>query len=187
MANVRYKEWTQESNKIFKNEGHRSFSRYGWFKDRMKAPAKVLEIGFNSGDALSYLADLGFECTGIELPRLAKLGSDPRIEYITQNMDSPNGEQLASLFNEEFDYVILGEVLQHLVFDENCLYAIWHYLKPNGKILLSTENRKIVRHALRYYDSSGLIKTLEVLQFKVEDFTLTEQPGYIWVCARKVI
>lgn len=181
----KYKEWIAESNTIFRNEGKRNFPRYQWFKDHMEPPGKILEIGFNSGEALSWYADLGFECTGVELPRLAAKGKDHRIRYFAKNMDSPNADELASFFKEEFDYVILGEVLQHLVFDENCLYAVWHYLKPGGKLLISTEGKNLVRHSLRYYDVRGLIRTLEVLQFELEDMTTRGQPGYIWLCVRK--
>ena len=184
---IKPEKWTEHSDKVFRNEGMRKFSRYQWFLDHMTPPADLLEIGFCSGDALSWYADMGFKCTGIDLPKNVEQATDSRIEYIIQNMDNCNGGELASMFFNKFDYVICAEVLQHLLFDENCLYAIWHYLKPGGKLLLSTECKKLQEHAFRYYDVQGLIRTLETLQFKMEDFTTQGQPGCVWVCARKII
>ena len=189
---IKLKKWTEFSNEVFKNEGKAEFPRYKWFSEHMKPPAELLEIGFNSGEALSWFADMGFKCTGIDLPRVVSEASDTRIEFIAQNMDDPNARKLALLFknameNREFDYVICAEVIQHLLFDENCLYAIWHYLKPDGKLLLSTECKNLVRHGLRYYDVHGLTRVLETLQFVIEDISITGQDGYVWICARKVI
>jgi len=186
---IRPKQWTETSNKIFKNEGKKDFPRYLWFSNHMNSPADLLEIGFNSGEALSWFADKGFRCTGIDLPRIISEGSDSRIRYIAQNMDEPNGESLAEFFppTDRFDYIICAEVLQHLLFDENCLYAIWHYLKPDGRLLLSTECKNLVYHGFRYYNIYGLTRTLETLQFKVEDVSITGQDGYVWICARKVV
>jgi len=164
------------------------FERYKWFISKLPPPpVKVLEIGFNSGEALSYINDLGYECTGIDLSFIVqKYGKNPKIKYIERNMDNPNAYDLAQLFHEEFDIVILGEVLQHIIFDTNLLYAIWFYLKPNGLLLMSTENCNLVNQAIRYYPTDILKTMLEILSFKIEDLKIDGQKYYIWISARKI-
>ena len=186
-----HKKWTEHSNVAFMRgwEGrmNEKFERYPWFFKHMEAPAKVLEIGFSSSEALTYLACNGYECTGIDLPNIVARVRYPHeeIKYIAFNMDQPNAEELATLFTEEFDYVICGEVLQHVVFDENLLYAIWHYLKKGGKLLLSTECKNLVSHAFRFYNPIGIRILLETMDFDVENMTTSGQEGYIWISAIK--
>jgi len=89
-------------------------------------------------------------------------------------------------FMNQFDVVIICEVLQHLIFDVNLLYLAWSYLKDDGHLFITTENKRLVKHSVRYYPDKIILKMLEVLQYKTKEHTTQGQTNYIWVHAQKV-
>ncbi len=163
------------------------FARYYWFVNRLPPPpATILEIGCNSGEALAKIADEGYECYAVDFPNIiARIHKHPEIKYIGMNVDGPDATAWKKEWAEKFDVIIIAEVLQHVIFDENVLYACWHYLKPKGKLLLSTENINLTRGAVHFYPTNILNKMLEVLNFKILEHTVLGQTGYIWIYATK--
>lgn len=169
-------------------EGKKTFDRYKWAVERLpKPPAKVLEIGFSSGEALSWIASLGYDCVGVDLSEVVEnITKDPAIEYFGMNVDGPDGTDYREDWSGKFDVVILLEVLQHTIFDENVLFKVWHYLKPEGHLFLSTERGKLVNKGVHYYPRDILLTMLSALRFKIDEYVVDSQPGYIWVHARKM-
>lgn len=43
-------------------------------------------------------------------------------------------------FNSKFDYVIMGDVLEHLFYTDKALQKVWHWLKPGGRLVVSVPN-----------------------------------------------
>ncbi len=165
------------------------FTRYLWFADRLPPlPASVLEIGCSSGEALAQIADKGYECYAVDFPNIiAKIDKHPKIKYIGMNVDGPDGTAWKKEWAEKFDVIIIAEVLQHVIFDENVLYACWHYLKPDGRLLLSTENTRLVSGAIHAYPTEILKRMLTVLNFKIIEYTTRGLQDYIWVYATKEV
>ena len=192
MINLKMKiNWWDSAQKACEgaNEGKvgEKFARYFWFADRLPPPpATILEIGCSSAEALAQIADEGYECYAVDFSNvIAKIDKHPEIKYIGMNVDGPDGTAWKKEWTEKFDAIIMGEVLQHVIFDENVLYACWHYLKPGGRLLLSTENVNLGRLGVHFYPTNILNKMLEVLNFKITEYTTAGQPDYIWVCATK--
>lgn len=185
--------WWDSAQKAFggAKEGKvgKKFARYFWFVDRLPPlPATILEIGVSSGEALAEIADEGYECYAADFPNvIAKIDKHPEIKYIGMNVDGPDGTAWKKEWAEKFDAIIMGEVLQHVIFDENVLYACWHYLKPGGRLLLSTENVNLVHLGVHFYPTNTLSRMLEVLNFKIIEHTISGQAGYIWICATKEV
>lgn len=172
-----------------------NFSRYYWFFNHIEKEhlytGEILEIGCNSSEALGHLADKGYSCTAVDLPIVIEAIEKSRfkngkIDYIAMDVDQPDATSWRKDWKEKFDVIIMGEVLQHLIFDMNVLYAIWHYLKPGGLLLMSTELENLANKAVRYYPKNILFMMLRVLQFTIEDLTTEGQKNYIWMKARKI-
>lgn len=175
------------------HEGRGDEPRYGWFFSKLPPPpAKILEIGFNSGSALNNLEQKGYECVGIDLDLIIdslkkRHMENPRITYYAKNVDNPNADDaLIPELKNQFDAVIVGEVLQHIIFDANLLYQTWCYLKPNGVLLLSTENINLVNHAIRYYPTQIIFNMINAIGFDIIEHDNTTHGGYIWIYAKKV-
>jgi len=181
--------WWDELAPLFVGglEGKRFFDRYKWFvKHLPPAPAKLLEIGINSGDALSWIASLGYECTGVDFPEvIERINKISGIEYVGMNVDGPDGTDYRKDWVEKFDVIIMAEVLQHTIFDENILYKMWHYLKHGGYILLSMERNKLVNKAIHYYPLDVIYAILSALGYIPIEHVIDAQPGYIWIYAKK--
>lgn len=186
----RVKKWSESAARAFKiaREGKRSFSRYEWFLKKLpEPPATVLEIGCSSGDGIAYISEHGYTCTALDFPEvITNIQKKEDIEYVGDNIDGPNAENYRKEWVEKFDAVIMGEVLQHVIFDENVLYKIWHYLKPGGSLIMSTENENLVNLAVHYYPQDIMRAMLHALGFKIVASTTQGQTYYIWIHAVKL-
>jgi len=150
-------------------------------------PAQILEIGCSSGEAIKQISDLGYDCVALDLPRtLESITTYPNINYVAMNIDGPDATEYPKNWKERFDAVIMGEVLQHTIFDENVLYKCWQFLKTDGTFLMSTENEMLANHSVHYYPTDILLKMLEVLGFNVVEYTTKGQHRYIWLHAKKL-
>jgi len=184
--------WWNKMQEAFKvgREGKPKFKRYKWFKDRLPPPpAKIMEMGCSSGEAINWIASFGYDCTAVDFPIVIEKikNKNSKIEYVGANLDGIDSSDLKRNWVGEFDAIIAGEILQHLVFDENFIYRAWHYLKNGGRFLLSTENTKLVRGAVRFYPTNIILGMFKVLNFKVLEYTTEGQREYIWICAEKII
>lgn len=177
--------------KLYEGRFGSGFERYVWFQKHLPLPPKkILEIGCNSAEALKVFASTGYECTAIDYPEVIDRikGTSSKINFIGMNIDTPNINEKI-LWHDYFDAVIIGEVIQHVIFDENLLYLCNKVLKPQGLLLLSTEQRKLhPDQTIRYYPKEILFRTLEVLGFDVKEYHMwgrSNSEDYIWVHAIK--
>lgn len=97
------------------------------------APGRVLEIGSASGALLSELAEVGFQCTGLETSAEAislaqQVNVDNRVCFQTE---------ADSAWGPCFDYVFSFEVLEHIEHDRAALVQWASWLRPGGRMLLS--------------------------------------------------
>jgi len=180
--------WSKKSEEIFHSEGKWAFPRYKWFTERLPLlkendKPKVLEIGCNTGDAIKHISALGWDCTAVDISD--KMERPSNVNLMIINVDSPNIDWIKKVGVDTYDAIIMGEVLQHIIFDANLLSAIWLLLKPNGTFLMSTESRNLVNHAIRYYPKDTIERLLNVFDFNIIETNETGQDGYIWVYATK--
>jgi len=181
--------WSKKSEEIFHGEGKWNFPRYKWFAERLppikegNEKPKVLEIGCNTGDAIKHISDLGWDCTAIDISD--KMERPSNVNLIVLNVDTPHINWIKKVGVDTYDAIIMGEVLQHIIFDADLLSAIWLLLKPDGVFLMSTESRKLANHALRYYPKDSIKRLLNVFDFNIIETDEEGQDGYIWVHATK--
>ncbi len=128
-------------------------------------PIRVLEVGCGLGMTLSRIKYLWPESVvyGIELSK--------EIAHIAANQSDVicgNIEDMPKLPYEEeyFDYIILADVIEHLVMPEKVLGKMKKYLKLDGEILLSIPNVQhwsvvlpLINGEFEYKDSGILDRT----------------------------
>ena len=128
---------------LYKEKGHNYYSNIRWdIIDLIPdGPHKVLEVGCGTGSTLVKLKEIhkAQEIYGFELNE----------EMVQEHIQDINKviigdiEQLDPPFLENFfDYIIFGDVLEHLVEPEKILKKYMTYLKTEGIIIASIPNIK---------------------------------------------
>lgn len=104
-------------------------------RTEVRAPAKVLEIGFGNGDFLAFLKDRGYDCDGIE----RRDNHNPRLQALGINATTTPLPDLAA---EQYDAVFAFDVLEHMTKAEllDIMAGIARVLKPGGRLLARFPN-----------------------------------------------
>jgi len=106
--------------------------------------ARLLDVGCGDGETLSFLADLGWRTTGLELDPLAVQAARARgLEVIEGDLAS------AGLADESFEAVTSRHVLEHLHDPAEFLIQSRRVLKTGGLLVAMTPNARselLARH-----------------------------------------
>jgi 2-polyprenyl-3-methyl-5-hydroxy-6-metoxy-1,4-benzoquinol methylase len=111
---------------------------------RRHAPGrKVADLGSAQGNISIHLARLGFNVTAVEK-------NQDFIDYARSKKDSDQVEwRCADLrsfaADEEFDVVVLGEVIEHTGTPERLLATVARIVRPGGVLVLTTPNGERIR------------------------------------------
>lgn len=140
--------------------------------DPIEREIHVLEVGCACGATLLKIKNQykNAKLYGIELNEnsagIAKFFADVKAENVENSLSYPN---------HYFDYVIFGDVLEHLYNPWDVVRNIRNYLKPDGKLLVSIPNvmhfsliRDLINGHWTYQDAGLLDRT------HVRFFTLSE-------------
>ena len=99
----------------------------------------ILEIGCGEGGNLKPFLDIGCKVTGVDL-------SERKIENGKQFfIDHPNKNNLTLIVEdiyqsktlEQYDLIIMRDVIEHIHFQERFMSYVKKYLNPNGKFFLA--------------------------------------------------
>ena len=121
----------------------------------------VLEIGCGTGETLGYIKKMypNSHVCGIEYVASVAEKAKPELSVIcgdVENMEIPFEE-------ESFDYIVCGDVIEHLRDPEVTIEKLKRFLKPNGCIIASIPNlmqAEVIYDLLRGYFSyrdSGIL------------------------------
>ena len=111
------------------------------FAQQFTVDKKVLDLGCGVGYGSNILADAAREVVGLDI-------SEEAIEYARKNYTRPNLEFRVdnalhcSLESGSFDVVVCLEVIEHLDDYRGLLGEIRRLLKPGGRAIISTPNRR---------------------------------------------
>lgn len=123
-------------------------SRYSFYSNPYGAQEKavrligknktVLEVGCSTGYISSKLKENGCRVYGIEIePEAAKIAREYCEDVL--NVDIEKVEKLPYSF-EQFDVILFGDVLEHMISPEAVLKKLKPYLKNDGFIVVSLPN-----------------------------------------------
>lgn len=111
----------------------------GYFFKQIVPGSLVLEFGPATGYMTKYMKEqLSCNVTCIELnPEMAVLASPYADNMIVANIDTDPWENMLA---GKFNYIILGDVLEHLRDPKNTIKKAMDFLAPNGHIITSIPN-----------------------------------------------
>lgn len=153
-------------------------------REDTSAPLTVLDIGCGGGALIAFLKGQYPKTTayGVEIvPEAADIA-----KYFA-NVICDNVECMEFPWQKDFfDYIILGDVLEHLHEPENILKKLHKHLKPTGQIIVSVPNVKhfsvmqplIVSDRFSYTDAGILDRTHLKMYTGTELIDLITSCGY---------
>jgi len=97
---------------------------------------RMLEIGCATGEYLAHCRELGWDVRGVEISKLAcKRGKE------VFNLDIFNGElEQAGFRDEEFDLILMNNLLEHVYSTKDLLKESYRVLKPHGLLIIGCPN-----------------------------------------------
>jgi len=100
----------------------------------------MLEIGAGAGDTLLYAKENSFarDIYGVELFQIKGSNQESNIfsDFIIGNIET----MTLPFEHSQFDVIVCGDVLEHLIDPSETLKQLKKYLKPNGVIIASIPN-----------------------------------------------
>nr|WP_202538785.1 bifunctional glycosyltransferase/class I SAM-dependent methyltransferase [Streptomyces sp. SID8379] len=161
--------------------------------EQMKAlpPGRVLDLGCSGGLFAERLEALGHTVTGvdyIEVPGVREKCS----RFFLADLEAGLPDEIGA----DFDYVVAGDVVEHLSRPEKLLAQVAEVLRPGGRVLLSVPNfshwysrlrvalgvfgydrRGILDEThLRFFTRNSLRRTVKAAGYDVLDVTSTGAP-----------
>lgn len=120
--------------------GYSSMVRHDMLQmmDYKKPGLKILEIGCACGATLMTIKNVNpaARLYGLELSEPASAIAANFAEVNAGNFETMERED----FDGSFDYVIMGDVLEHLFDTDNALKKVHKWLKPGGRLVVSVPN-----------------------------------------------
>lgn len=147
-------------------ESYYQHVRYDLIEDITDGANRVLEVGCAEGATGHVLKQSGraSEVVGIELDEAASIIATKRLDRVI--CGDLEQLELNALFNNDdlFDYVICGDVLEHLKDPWDVLYQLLKLLKPGGRAVISLPNIRWYRVSIPLiifddwtYQTSGVL------------------------------
>lgn len=111
-----------------------AFSSHRQILDSIVPGQSVLDLGCGTGLLAEHIAAKGCTVTGVDVLPPEKI--DPRLRYHCRNLEDP-----APLpFDREFDCVVLGDIIEHVIDATGLLMRVRSVLRENGRLIVSTPN-----------------------------------------------
>jgi len=114
-------------------------SRIGWAARQCAGSRTVLEIGCGDGALLGRLARQGAVVTGVDSDETALALA--REMFARAGLSGAFHPDLASVTHDQFDAVVLAEVIEHVNDPDSLLGEIAARLAPTGRLVLTTPIR----------------------------------------------
>lgn len=128
----------------------------------IKPNSKVLDIGCNKALIKDFLPDnvsyQGVEFEGADRNKnLVKELNQKGIKVHYANLDEDNLK-----LKEKFDYILILDVLEHLVYPERIINAVKSLRKENGQIIISLPNDYHLLNKLRFLFNREIVPSFEI-------------------------
>jgi 2-polyprenyl-3-methyl-5-hydroxy-6-metoxy-1,4-benzoquinol methylase len=129
-----------------------------------KPGAKILDVAAAQGNFSLWLAELGYEVTWNDL-------RSDLIDYVQLKQESGTlrfapGDVFALGFENEFDVVLIAEIIEHVAHPDEFLTKIAKLTKPGGYIVMTTPNGEYLHNKLPKFSDCLDPTVFESIQFK---------------------
>lgn len=126
--------------------------------------ASILDVAAAQGNFSLAAAEAGYSVTWNDLR--SDLEGYVRLKDSTGCLTYLPGNVLDLGLQEEFDGIILTEIIEHVAHPDDFLLQISKLLKPGGKIVMTTPNGGYVRNDLPKFSDCADPSVYEASQFK---------------------
>ena len=110
----------------------------------------ILDVGCANGDIAVELSDKGYKVHGIDFEQL-RLNNAKNLASKYQQVikfENKSFEELS--YNNKYDVVLLGEVLEHFSDPVDILRKIQVLLNPKGRVVITTPNIPSMRNRIKF-------------------------------------
>lgn len=157
------------SDGVLKNIGNPhqcQFYRASYFIDQVEKNSKVLDVGCNAGTLGIHLLRKDCHVNGIDIVKELVEKAKNRGIYAEEGI----AEDLSRYDDNSFDYVLCGEVLEHLFDPYPAVKEAHRVLKPGGKYIFTVPHPTSFMCTDRLGDYHQQNFTLEMLDTMVHNF-----------------
>lgn len=108
--------------------------------------ARFLDVGTGEGWSLAYFSSLGWDCVGLDYSSFGCAAQNPQVAGCLKVGDVY--ENLAGLINagEQFDLILLDNVLEHVLDPLELLVELRALLQPGGSLVVEVPNDFSILH-----------------------------------------
>jgi len=152
--------------------------RWKWRKFISKGNLLTLDIGCNGGIWSIYCLSIGNKIVGIDIDTdaIQRAENIAEIYGFNKEMYEFKKTDIRNLtYSKNFSQILCFEVIEHIKNDKEVLKKIYKLLKPGGKLLISSPNKKcplVQKSKISKTEDSGHVRegyTIDELKNKLED------------------
>ena len=111
------------------------FERFLKFIEKDGAGRKILDVGCSSGEFMYFANQRGYQMWGVELnKKTASIAQADGLNVFLGTLSEAKYE------NNFFDYILLGDVIEHVPDPRELIAECVRILSNNGKIIIATPN-----------------------------------------------
>lgn len=150
----------------------------------IKKPGKILDIGVGNTLLIRYFQNKGYQTSGIELS--SKLIESYKKHKNLFKINIQKGDITKLQGNNEYEYVLCCDVLEHIKDDQKAVNNLWTFVKAGGYLIISVPahphlfgKRDTLLGHYRRYNKQKLLNLITTLPaHKIELVTYWNISGY---------